>query len=223
MSVAGVSWTAVVRNHRKHYERQHSTVRRRRISIWLLHLHPTEHLSGIAYHCHCQREICGYVLLYIVYNKIFWEYFFTLWNGSNSFDFDQIHVIKLNLISRKLAVKILLYQLLWSDMLSFALMYLQWRVVSVYTSSHTDIFQCCVVQHVTFIYRFSDRSFTVVGPRLWNSLFTTLQQMSSYGIIIYRVAELKSGQLNIFAGNIILATFECIGKIQCFLANVITV
>ena len=27
----------------------------------------------------------------------------------------------------------------------------------------------------------------------------------------------------IFAGNIILVTFECIGKIQCFLANVITV
>ena len=27
----------------------------------------------------------------------------------------------------------------------------------------------------------------------------------------------------IFAGNIILVTFECIGKIQWFLANVITV
>ena len=27
----------------------------------------------------------------------------------------------------------------------------------------------------------------------------------------------------IFAGNIILVTFECIGKIQCFLANVTTV
>jgi len=27
----------------------------------------------------------------------------------------------------------------------------------------------------------------------------------------------------IFAGNIVLVTFECKGKIQCFLANVVTV
>ena len=27
----------------------------------------------------------------------------------------------------------------------------------------------------------------------------------------------------VFAGNIILVTFECIGKIQCFFADVITV
>jgi len=43
------------------------------------------------------------------------------------------------------------------------------------------------------------------------------------GAAVYMVAQLKWGQLNIFAGNIILVTFECIGKKQWLLANVITV
>jgi len=34
--------------------------------------------------------------------------------------------------------------------------------------------------------------------------------------MLYRVVQLKWGQLNIFAGNIILVTFEWIVKIQLF-------